>query len=303
MKEPDNAFILRQSPSYRNRLESISLPKNVIINGWSKAKGLIEENDQLSFQEILRKSYYANEKNQRKAGYARGTMWRFLKEMKIGNWVVVPHTGRVYYVAEITGDAFYDRSAAAKRTDSCYRRPVRWLNDKQPIQRTFAESKLNSRMNTPKTWENAKDLINEIYDALMQASKKGTKDEKASVQNSAIDDIPSAPLGSRVPGRTATTGSRYQRDDRIRGFVIKQAKGVCEYCRELGFLLPDGSHYLEAHHVIALADQGADTVDNVIALCPSDHREAHYGKKAVVMENEMIKIIEQRQIASTQKCV
>ena len=26
-------------------------------------------------------------------------------------------------------------------------------------------------------------------------------------------------------------------------------------------------------------------------VCPSDHREAHYGKKAVAMENEMIEII------------
>jgi 5-methylcytosine-specific restriction protein A len=60
----------------------------------------------------------------------------------------------------------------------------------------------------------------------------------------------------------------------------------------LGFLLPDGSHYLEAHHIIALAKQGPDTVDNVIALCPSDHREAHYGAKSVAMESEMIEIIE-----------
>jgi 5-methylcytosine-specific restriction protein A len=64
----------------------------------------------------------------------------------------------------------------------------------------------------------------------------------------------------------------------------------------LGFLLPDGSHYLEAHHIITLAKQGPDTVDNVIALCPSDHREAHYGKKAIVMENEMIEIIKNRKV-------
>jgi len=112
--------------------------------------------------------------------------------------------------------------------------------------------------------------------------------------NSAIDDIPSAPAGSKVPGRTSTAGSRFQRDEKVRRFVTGQAKGACEYCRELGFLLPDGSHYLEAHHIIALANQGSDTVDNVIALCPSDHREAHYGKKAVAMENEMIEIIKKR---------
>jgi len=115
-------------------------------------------------------------------------------------------------------------------------------------------------------------------------------------RNSTIDDIPAAPIGSKVPGRTPTAGSRYQRDEKVRRFVIKQANGACEFCRELGFLLPDGSHYLEAHHVIALADQGPDTVDNVIALCPSDHREAHYGKNAVAMEKEMIEIIKRRKL-------
>ena len=80
----------------------------------------------------------------------------------------------------------------------------------------------------------------------------------------------------------------------MRRFIIEQAKGVCEYCGELGFLLPDGSHYLEAHHIISLAKQGPDTVNNVIALCPSDHREAHYGAKAEAMENEMIKTIQKR---------
>jgi len=115
------------------------------------------------------------------------------------------------------------------------------------------------------------------------------------LQNSAIDDIPlSMPAGSAMPSKTQSSSSRYQRDDKVRRFVIEQAKGVCEYCGELGFLLPDGSHYLEAHHIISLAKQGPDTVNNVIALCPSDHREAHYGAKAEAMENEMIKIIQKR---------
>ena len=119
-------------------------------------------------------------------------------------------------------------------------------------------------------------------------------DAEIGSQNSAIDDIPSAPIGSIMPSRTPTVGFRYQRNEEVRRFVIEQAKGACEYCRELGFLLSDSRHYLEAHHIIALAKQGPDTVDNVIALCPSDHREAHYGKKAIVMENEMIEIIKKR---------
>jgi predicted Mrr-cat superfamily restriction endonuclease len=175
MKKPDNAFVLRQSPSGINQMESISLRKNVLVNGWSKALGLIEEKDEFAFREILRKQYYRKEKTLQKAGYARGTMWRFLKEMKVGNWVVVPHSGRVFYVAEITGDAFYDDSAAAKKADSCYRRPVRWLNNKRPIQRICATAKLISRMKTRQTSAEAKDLIDEIHKALCVVANNGAK--------------------------------------------------------------------------------------------------------------------------------
>jgi len=174
MKKPNNAFVLRQSPSGVSQLEAISLPKNVIVNGWSAAKGLIAEKDYWAFREIVAKTTYPGEKNMRKAGYGAGTMWRFINEMKNGNWVVVPYVGGVFYLAEITGEAAYDDSAAAHKADSCYRRPVRWLNDKQPIPRHLAKAKLVSRMKTQQTSAEAGDLIDDIYDALLLAgSTKG----------------------------------------------------------------------------------------------------------------------------------
>ena len=36
-----------------------------------------------------------------------------------------------------------------------------------------------------------------------------------------------------------------------------------------------GEPYLEAHHVIRLADGGKDTIDNVVAICPNCHRKVH----------------------------
>jgi predicted restriction endonuclease len=45
---------------------------------------------------------------------------------------------------------------------------------------------------------------------------------------------------------------------------------------------------LESHHIIALADDGADRITNVIALCPNDHREAHFGTRAEQIETEMV---------------
>lgn len=34
-----------------------------------------------------------------------------------------------------------------------------------------------------------------------------------------------------------------------------------------------GRPYLESHHVIWLADDGADTIENAVALCPNCHRK------------------------------
>ena len=176
MNPPSNAFILRQSPSGTSQLNVICLPMNLIINGWSVAPGLIQEKDYWKFREIIRKRCYPHEKTLRKAGYGASTMWRFINEMKVGDWVVVPHWGGVFYVAEITGDAYRDNSAAASKSDSCYRRPVRWLNNKKAISRGLAKAKLVARMKTQQTSAEAKDLIGDISDVLAktQSSKSGS---------------------------------------------------------------------------------------------------------------------------------
>jgi hypothetical protein len=41
---------------------------------------------------------------------------------------------------------------------------------------------------------------------------------------------------------------------------------------------PDGSPFLETHHLIRLADGGPDTVENAVAVCPNCHRRLHYGR-------------------------
>lgn len=105
----------------------------------------------------------------------------------------------------------------------------------------------------------------------------------------AIEDLNELPPGVVEPEKTYRMSAAYARDLRVRSYVIARAKGICEYCGEKGFLMSDGkSLYVEAHHIIALADDGKDTVENVIALCPKHHREAHYGMNRAQLETEMI---------------
>lgn len=67
-----------------------------------------------------------------------------------------------------------------------------------------------------------------------------------------------------------------ERSAAVRQAVLRRAKGICELCGERGFVTASGSIYLETHHVISLADDGADHEANVVAICPQDHRRAHF---------------------------
>lgn len=104
------------------------------------------------------------------------------------------------------------------------------------------------------------------------------------LKRSAIDDLDGDPVGSEAPERFTGAATFYERDPKVRRRVLARARGRCEHCGELGFEKPGGDRYLETHHIIALAEQGPDTLANVIALCPSHHREAHYGLDRSALE-------------------
>ncbi|WP_201547535.1 HNH endonuclease signature motif containing protein [Psychrobacter sp. Pi2-1] len=62
----------------------------------------------------------------------------------------------------------------------------------------------------------------------------------------------------------------------IKLYAKKRANGICEGCNELAPFETKSGPYLEVHHLTRLADGGADLPQNVIALCPTCHRKAHY---------------------------
>lgn len=157
------AFVLRISPGRSDRVPE-ALEGNQIIIGWAEAEGLL--NEDLSWEEfrtIVSSTYYANEDNLRKAGSAAGHMWRFIREMNIGDLVVVPY-GSEFYVAQVSGPAIYDESKV--EDDTAYRRKVNWLNDQEPIRRAVARSALISRMKTQGTCAYASDLLPQINECL-----------------------------------------------------------------------------------------------------------------------------------------
>lgn len=117
-------------------------------------------------------------------------------------------------------------------------------------------------------------------------------DEREQAQDDAVNDLGAPPPGVDSPGRGTGGGSAFHRDPEVRAYVLRRAKGKCEFCGTPGFAMAGRRRYLETHHVISLANQGPDRVDNVIAVCAEDHRRAHYSKDAPKIEREMLAILD-----------
>jgi 5-methylcytosine-specific restriction endonuclease McrA len=83
----------------------------------------------------------------------------------------------------------------------------------------------------------------------------------------------------KKPERVTVSASVFRRNADVVAEVLERAAGRCEDCKRLAPFLKraDGEPYLEVHHKIPLADDGDDTVENAIALCPNCHRGMHFG--------------------------
>ena len=83
--------------------------------------------------------------------------------------------------------------------------------------------------------------------------------------------------GSTTPTKFERVVQDFARSPAVVAEVLRIAAGRCELCEcAAPFLRADGSPYLEVHHVRTLAEGGADTVDNAVALCPTCHRLLHH---------------------------
>ena len=86
------------------------------------------------------------------------------------------------------------------------------------------------------------------------------------------------PEGFVQPQKSNVTSVAYFRDPLVKAWILNNAQGTCEACSDHApFSKPDGSPYLEVHHLQTLSEGGSDTIDNCIAVCPNCHRRLHYG--------------------------
>jgi 5-methylcytosine-specific restriction endonuclease McrA len=113
------------------------------------------------------------------------------------------------------------------------------------------------------------EIENELGEKVKQARKLSHKKRQEILSRS-----------NPKPTKTTVQQTVFNRNQYVIAEVLERAKGICERCNKLAPFIRDidGSPYLEVHHQKPLAEDGDDTVENSIALCPNCHRHAHYGK-------------------------
>lgn len=83
------------------------------------------------------------------------------------------------------------------------------------------------------------------------------------------------PDGIAQPQKVSTVSTTFVRDPKVRAWVLKEAKGICEGCGSNAPFEVDGQPFLEVHHVKHLAQKGSDRISNAVALCPNCHQRCH----------------------------
>jgi hypothetical protein len=132
----------------------------------------------------------------------------------------------------------------------------------------------------------------EVYDlgdlALFSISRKETEETS---NRQLIDEIAKSrrldvkalqrrlSAAPKIPERVQILSIGFRRNADVIVAVLNRANGVCERCRKNAPFIrrSDGTPFLEVHHRTPLAEGGEDTTENVLALCPNCHREAHHG--------------------------
>lgn len=81
------------------------------------------------------------------------------------------------------------------------------------------------------------------------------------------------------PNDITSTEIKKKRSPYVAEYAKARAHGLCQLCGDKApFKGKNGQPYLESHHIIWLADGGADSIDNTVALCPNCHRKMHVVK-------------------------
>jgi 5-methylcytosine-specific restriction protein A len=116
----------------------------------------------------------------------------------------------------------------------------------------------------------------------VELARQEEKAEQVARRFSDLEVRERASRGRSQPGQRQSLTVRFERNAFVAENAKRRANGICELCGNAApFNRGDGEPYLETHHIVWLAQGGADTVENTVALCPNCHRKMHVLKSEV----------------------
>jgi predicted Mrr-cat superfamily restriction endonuclease len=192
------AFILRINPANEFKVKD-NLTEDRISIGWPKAKNILDpELDWIKFREIVHQTYYSENNNYRASGNAAGSLWRFIREMNIGDIVLIPNRNSSFYISVVKGDVEYLEDKVHEHT--AFSRKVEFLNNKEPVKREFARAALISRLKAYQTCVECTDLIEDISLIIEEVDKGAPvpfeEDLRRNVVNTILKEIKTGKIES-----------------------------------------------------------------------------------------------------------
>lgn len=158
-EEIRQAFIVRM-PGEIMKEKEWALLTNVLNMGWEKSPGLTDDDlTYEEFREIIYNTYFPEDEDYRRAGRMAGNAWRFIKEMTVGNYILLPIDDG-FYIAKIDSDVHFDDNYIQEK--SGYKRTIQFLNNQEPIKIDSVPQKLQQKLRTSQAITDVTDLIQEV---------------------------------------------------------------------------------------------------------------------------------------------
>ncbi len=152
------AFAFRLKPSHVDRVQEL-LRDNQIAIGWSRARGLLDPTlDRAGFRIELDRSY-PDLAPRKRLGHDTNHVWRFIREVGIGDVVVVPHGNNVHFL-EVTSDPKF--LADKVEGDTAIRRDVRPLLGGKSVSRRSLPPELRRMLSFRDTSKDLSAVLNGV---------------------------------------------------------------------------------------------------------------------------------------------
>lgn len=119
------------------------------------------------------------------------------------------------------------------------------------------------------------------------------KSASSVAQSMSLEQLRKRALAASKPNQTQQWRNAQQayrkRSQAVRDYVLARAAGRCELTGKAApFFTKAGEPYLEVHHTRRLSDGGPDDPRHVAAICPTVHREIHFGQNGEELNAKLV---------------